>query len=62
MTKKSTVKQYPIKMPPSLWDKLENVAKDQRRSVNQTIILAIEKYLERTGMDIKFTPPSSTHF
>lgn len=29
-----------------LWDRLEIRALDDKRSVNQTIILAIEKYLE----------------
>lgn len=46
MAKKSTLKQYPLKMEPSLWTKLENKALDDKRSVNKTIILAIEKLLE----------------
>jgi hypothetical protein len=46
MAKKSTKKQYPVKMDIPLWDRLENRAVDDKRSVNQTIILAIEKLLE----------------
>jgi hypothetical protein len=46
MAKKSTKKQYPVKMDFQLWDRLENRASDDKRSVNQTIILAIEKLLE----------------
>lgn len=46
MLKKSKLKQYPVKMDPTLWSRLDNKAKDDKRSVNQTIILAIEKLLE----------------
>lgn len=46
MAKKSNKKQYPVKMEYPLWDRLENRAADDKRSVNQTIILAIEKYLK----------------
>lgn len=46
MAKKSNKKQYPIKMDSLLWERLYNRTVDDKRSVNQTIILAIEKYLE----------------
>jgi hypothetical protein len=47
MAKKSiNKKQYPLKMDTPLWTRLENRAIDDKRSVNQTIILAIEKLLE----------------
>lgn len=46
MIKKSTKKQYPVKMDNPLWVRLINRAVDDKRSVNQTIILAIEKLLQ----------------
>lgn len=46
MAKKSNKKQYPLKMDNPLWIALENRAIDDKRSVNQTIILAIEKFLQ----------------
>lgn len=46
MAKKSTLKQYPVKMEPGLWTRLKNRAEDDKRSVNQTLILAIEKFLD----------------
>lgn len=46
MSKKSTLKQYPVKMHQDLWRRLDNRATDDKRSVNQTIILAIEKLLD----------------
>lgn len=50
--KSSNKKQYPVKMDNHLWARLENRAKDDKRSVNQTIILAVENYLNHDG-DIK---------
>jgi hypothetical protein len=46
MIKKAKFKQYPVKMDFPLWDKLVNRAEDDKRSVNQTIIIAIERLLE----------------
>lgn len=46
MAKKSNKKQYPLKMDSPLWERLENRAIDDKRSINQTIILAIEKFLQ----------------
>lgn len=46
MAKKSEKKQYPLKLEHALWNRLGHRALDDKRSVNQTIILAIEKFLE----------------
>ena len=38
--------QYPLKMDKKQREKLQNYADKTRRSLNQTILLAIDKFLE----------------
>ena len=40
-------KQYPFRIPLELLKKLQAKAKEDRRSVNQTIELAIEEYIKQ---------------
>ena len=40
--------QYPLKMERKQREKLQEIAEKERRSLNQTILLAIDKFLETT--------------
>lgn len=46
MTKKAKKKQYPVKMDFPIWDRLKAKAEDDKRSVNATLLVLIDKYLE----------------
>jgi hypothetical protein len=41
--------QYNIRIEPSLLEKIQQKAKEERRSVNQSIEIAIENYCKASG-------------
>jgi len=40
-----TINQYPLKIEKEQRNKLQKIADNERRSLNQTILLIIDKYL-----------------